>query len=337
MRKCRTVKTVQMAIKAQTGSSGIFSATFQNATQFNWIKPYCVGVDNLLTIEKGNLTLIPALWVNEQPTDTELTALQLAVAMEMISHEYELKKLIATLDFEYNPIHNVDEDTTEIYTGDGTSRNERKENGEGGSKSKNTTDDISNISYGSYQEKTDNTIGSETDTGSITNTNQYGNTAGQVTISNNVAPMDSDIFHSDTQSIDNHNADAHNDTLKQESSSTIGAREDKSVHTIDSREDINDRTIDGITSSSYSNQVIANVEGITSTSYSKHIIRKGNIGVKSSQALIVEEREIARFSIYQEIINIFTFALCNGVYTDTDSVARDIYERGEGFYDDYIL
>lgn len=331
MRKCRTIREIQQAIQKLTETSGIFGNTFKNTTKFDWILPYCEGVDNLLILEKGGLYLIPSLWTNPQPSIAELNTLGIAVRMEIIKHEYELKKLIATLDLEYNPIHNVDEDTTETYSGDGTSKNERKESGKGENKGKNTTDDILNTTYGTYQEKTNTTTGEEVDTSNVTDTNEYGRTAGQSTVSNNVAPMDSDIFHSDTQNIDNHNTDAHIDKLSQVSNNTIGAREDSSVHTVNAREDINDRVIDNVSSTSYSNSILSNIDGITTTSYSKHIVRKGNIGVTSSQQLITQEREIARFSIYQVIIDIFTFALCNGCYYDTDSVACDIYGRNEGF------
>lgn len=364
MRERRTVKEIQETIQEVTETSGIFGNTFKKTTYFQWLLPYCEGVDYILCTEKGSLFLLPTYWIPLKPNAAQISFLAVAVRNEMLKHEYELKKLIATLDLDYNPIYNVEEDTMETYIGDGTSKNERKdsgegdnttknerkENGEGGDKLKNTVKDILNTTYGTYQEKTNTTIGEETDTSNVTNTNEYGRTTGQWDTSNNVAPMDSDIFHSDTENVNNHHEDAHTDKLGQISSNTIGAREDSSVHTVNSREDINNKTIDNVSSTSYSNKIISNTdgtttysnkltsnaEGVTTNSYIKHIVRKGNIGVTSAQELIKQEREIARFSIYQEIVNIFVFALCNGCYIDTDSCARDIY-RNEGFYDDYIL
>ena len=320
--KCRTVKQIQAAIQKITETSGIFMYTFKDNEIFEWILPYCDIVDNILCIEKGSLYLISNLWINENATLSEICCLTTAVRMGILKHEYELKKLIETLDIQYNPIHNVDEDTIETYIGDGTNVGKKIENGRGDNKSKNTTDDLTHMTYGTYQEKTNTTVGEETDTGSETNTNEYGRITGQWDTSNNVAPMDSDEFHSDTENVNNHHEDAHNDTLKKETSNTIGAREDNSVHTVNAREDDSDRVIDSITSTSYSNNILTNTDNTTSTSYSKHIIRKGNIGVTSTQQLITQEREIARFSISQEIINIFVLELCNGVYKD-DCFARD--------------
>lgn len=323
MRKLRTVEEIQEAVSVKTETSGIFQSTFYNKYKLEWILPYCEGLDNILVNEYGGLYFAMRFWSDINITNEQVTKLQTALLYAILQWEYKLKKLINTLDLEYNPLYNVEEDTLETYTGDGTVKNEKKENGNGDQKSNNKTSDLNHLNYGTYQEKTNTTLGERNDSGTVTNTNDYGNTAGQYTTSNNVAPMDSDEFHSDTQNRNNHNEDAHTDTLTQISSSISGAEEDSAVHTINAREDSSNRLMDAVSSISYANNIISNTDGVTTTSYTKHIIRKGNIGVTSSQQLIEQERNIADFSIYKIILDMFVNEFCIGIYVDTDSCACD--------------
>lgn len=333
--------------------TGVFGYTFAVENPFPWIVEYLEGVDNLLIVENGSLLLNPNLWIDTNPTETQLLKLRMFVKTEIIKNAYELQKLIDTLNLEYNPIYNVEEYTTEKYIGDGIQVFNKQENGSGKNKSINEltgkeksdenthgleiTDGTTKNTYGTYTENTNHTTEARTDVTSTTYTNAYGRTAGTFTEVGNVAPMDSDIFHSNTQTINNHNEDAHTDNLNQETKNQLGAQKSNDIHTINARDDIakindqytNTSTIsrntlssqNDVNTSSYSNNIITKQDGVTTTSYAKEITRKGNIGIISAMQLIQQEREIAKISIYDMLKTIFVSNLCITCYPD--SVARD--------------
>lgn len=344
MNRIRTVEQLQQMLRNRgEGASytGIFDWTFQ--TDFDWLIPYKEVVDNLLRLENGSLQLLKRFWLLKTQKDNtghitfedEAGLVNLAEFLRdvMSSHEYELKKLIATLDLEYNPIDNVSEDTLETYVSDGT--NQSRENGSNKSaqKNNNTENEIIDSNYGAYKDTINTAYGERTDTSTTTNNNTYGSTGTHSQQSNNVAPMDSDEFHSDTQNIGYGTTDEHTDKLQQTTSTTNGAQNDNSTHSITAHTDTEDHTKDGVSTTSYSSTNMKDITGATTASYSKHILRHGNIGVTSSQELIRQEREIANFSIYERIREIFVENFCMQIYADTDSVA---YETG-GIYGDYVL
>lgn len=356
MQKHKTLEELQRLIQNKTATSpvsGIFEYVFKNQEGWEWLYPYCPTVDILLEMENGSLFLLPKFWWDYNTSDMIIRRLSKYLDAEMKKHKYELQTLIGTLDLEYNPIYNVEEDTLETYSGDGTNKSERKEQGEGSSKGKNTTDDITDTDYGAVTENTDtiygsstdttkntskNEYGSSTDSTNTTNTNVYGATSGDYTTTNGVAPMDSSEFNNATQETNKHSEKSHTDDLTQTSTITNGSktdnitqnatvtnggRTDTESRNVEARRDTIDRVVDGVSSTSYANNVLANVDGVTTTSYTKHIIRKGNIGVTSAQELIKQQREIAKFSIEEVIIAIFISVFCIGIYEDTDSIAHD--------------
>lgn len=412
MERVKTVEQLQKMLSERgegVSYTGIFDWTFQG-NDFEWITEYCKPVDNLLRLENGELQLLRRFWLKKTSKDKDghiifedeqgLTDFSVYLRDVILSHQYELQKLIATLDLEYNPIHNVDEDTSEEYTGAGTNNTHANTQEKGEITNQNTTGDIvsteygktqestntnygaqkdilnseygaqkdnTTVNYGTYQEKTNTSYGERTDTNTTTNTNEYGRTTGQWDTSNNVAPMDSDIYHSDTENVNNHHEDAHTDNLSATTTNVNGSQDDSVTHTLNAHDDttthntdahtdiethdinehtdttthtqeIHEDTTDRTTTSNgtqkHDNTNINDVNGATTTTYSKHILRKGNIGVTSTQQLINQEREIARFSICEEIRQLFVDNFCIGIYSD--GVARETYGRGD-FYDDYIL
>lgn len=341
MERIKTVEQLQKMLRNRgEGASytGIFDWTFQ--TDFDWIIPYKEIVDNLLRLENGSLQLIRRFWLRKTEIidgnivyeDVDgLTNLSEFLRDVIKSREYELQKLINTLDLEYNPIDNVFEDTTETYRGDGTNTNKENLDSRSAQKANTTDNTISDMNYGKQSEKETTQYGERVDNSEITNTNKYGATGGETQLTNNVAPMDSDIFHSDTQSRGYNNTDEHTDVLKQASTQTSGSQNDSTTRTVDTRTDTNDVTKDVVNTTSYSSGTLKNFDGVTTTSYTKNIARHGNIGVTSSQELIRQEREIAAFSIYERIRQIFVDNFCMQLYAD--SVAC---ETGE-YYGDYFL
>lgn len=307
-----TVEEMQQHLIRKTSEprTGIFNYTFRDKEDFEWIYPYCKQVDGILTLNSGDLPLINKFqkFNNSISYDAawseviEDVAFYLQIVIQ--SHEYELEKLIATLNLEYNPIYNVEEHTTEIYSGDGTSKNDTNVNHtdtNGGNESTKTE-------YGTLTENTNTTINAHTDTTSGNTNDNYGKTAGQYTTSGNVAPFDSDVFHSNTQDVNNHNEDARTDSHTTNNNINYGEQSQKDTTTTNAHTDTVTHTVDFTNTKNGT----TNQNGVTTTSYAKTIERVGNIGVMSSQNMIQQERDIARFSIVQEICNIFIINFCQG-------------------------
>lgn len=328
MREKAKVREVEEAIATVSETRGVFEYTFLNNPSFSWLYEYVGDMDSIVTAENGDLFMLPKYWVDSTPTVEQMGFISKNLTAVITEHEYELKKLINTLGLDYNPIYNVQEDTTETYRGDGTNDIKRKESGGGSSTDNTQSENNIKLSFGNTSETTNTNYGERVDNGTQADNNQYGNTAGYSSVSHNVSPMDSDIFHSNTQDIENHNEDGHSDTLNRTTSTTTGSHTDNSTHKMDAREDTTTEKGSNVTSSSYSNNANSDTNGVTTSSFTRHVLREGNIGVTSSQDLIKQEREIARFSIYKRIMDIFINSMCLGVYVDTDSVAGDIYKGG---------
>lgn len=290
--KVKTIADLQTAIQQNYPvNDGVMQFAFSkyNAGEealpsFEWLYPYCTDVDHLLYEENKSMEIVRGFRFTSGGDDMQAKTTRLKMYLQSFfrAHQYEIVTLIATTEFEYSPIDNVSEDTIETYQGNGTEK--------GGQNRK--------LGYGTDQTRTNENIGSRVDSGSSSGSQNKGKTAGQFTLSNNVAPYDDDIFHSDTQNINNHSEDASVDTTSTTTNTTQGAQENSYTTTRNAHDDTDSLNID-----------MANT-----TSYTKHIIRHGNIGVTSSQQLIESEREIAHFSICEEIRRLFASACLIQVY-----------------------
>lgn len=58
------------------------------------------------------------------------------------------------------------------------------------------------------------------------------------------------------------------------------------------------------------------IDSYTTTSYTHYFTRSGNLGVTTSQQMLMSERQVADFSIYQEIAKDIMLQLCLVVQTD---------------------
>lgn len=338
--KCRnlliTVEQLQKALKERgeaTTYTGIFDYAFRKTTDFEWLMPFVQVTDSQLQLNKATLQLLIGYRAFAPEYDSEGNITYEDTAMyERISYmlrsliranEYKLQKLIDSMSFEYNPIDNVNEDTVEtmdLDTADG-----RKTNTD--SKGLSDTDSVgsskSETKYGSMTENTNDTYGTRTDS------TVYGAQGGMENLTHNISPFDQEEFHSESHNQNYTSTDEHTDTF------SSGEELDTHLHTVNAHSDGISANTDSTNSTSYSNSILMQTDGVTATTYTKHIVRHGNIGTVSTQELISQERALADFSIYEEIINIFVKHFCNGVYSDC--VARDTWDRRCGWYDDYIL
>ena len=207
------------------------------------------------------------------------------------SNYYKYKTLIATTNFVYNPIWNVDGTVTEEMT--------RTPN-----LTTTSTDTTTTTASG-----TDTTTNSGNDktatTGSNTTTNSgQDSTQTNVLASNektsNVAPFDAENFKKLSNDTDKSNSDT-------TATTTHGLK-------VTENDDSTATTTHGLTveNSNSTNSTTENSAGTTTTGNEKIITkntRSGNIGVTSTQKLISEERDVAEFNI----IDMFLEDLFNNI------------------------
>lgn len=294
-------KVIQNSTLLKGSFDGIIEFTFKDVEKYEYIADYLTVIDKLLALENGSMDMLRQFWIKEIERtytinnekeiryvvdDEQLGLISTYLKNFMDAHEWEIKKMIGTLNFEYNPIDNVAENTTEIYRGDGTENEDAKRA----------------LTYGIHQTRTNDNYGTQTLTSSGTNTEKIGNTGGEYTTTHNVSPFDDDIFHSDTQDHNFHSEDASENSGTTSNSETRNQYEDTHTTTRNARDDKDnlDRDV------------------VTTTSYTKQIIRHGNIGVTSSQQLIQSEREIAQFSIAEYIKNLIVGVFLVHVYQSPD-------------------
>lgn len=252
--------------------------------EYNYLSPYLVNADIALKFENDTQKMLRCFWWEDVNyfEGGKLTELSEAVRLAIDAHEYELKTLIATTQFEYNPIDNVSEDTLETY------RNKGDEKG----------DEKRTLNYDTYTSNTNENLGERTDNSSTTNNNTYGKTSGGGSTNEGVSPSDSSTYNPLNQTTENHHEDSRTDNLSSTGNVTQGKQENKTTTTVNAHQDKDN----------------LDINMVTTTSYSKHIVRHGNIGVTSSQQLIESERNIAHFSIVEEIRRIVADYILIRVY-----------------------
>lgn len=184
--------------------------------------------------------------------------------------------LLETTEYEYNPIHNYDIEDTWTETGEGTNSKDTTTSGTG-----------------------------STTKGSTTNASgeQNVDTTGDTTTSK-----------SETVNTSRSAYDGIGQTMPMRLVETVSTTGSGTEHSTGSSDlDYEDTTTVSETGSS-TNSGTQNEEG-EYTNTLEHTQRKaGNIGVMATQDLILKEREIAMFSVYDVIANEFIHEFCLTVY-----------------------
>lgn len=275
-------------------------------------------VDNYLNEHFGELEVNPKYayrsssgdrFVVVKPYNFRTSVLQ-AIDSLFAANMYKYETLFNTLSLEYNPIWNVDSTETATETRDG-----REETTEHGAKTTTYTNALRNNTYthGAESETTSNpNVVTTNERGSVTETTgvQAGSQKVETTTNFNSQMNDTvdwynhdrsekvtkpyTEFHTTPTHTDITTVEEHNVSLSKQpytDSENLGAHTDT----------------EGV--GKYSDKVTKKpYEDVT------NIVRQGNIGTTTTQQMITEERELAKFSLLDEIAKDFVKALCISVY-----------------------
>lgn len=222
---------------------------------------------------------------------------------------YKYKTLLNTLSLEYNPIWNVDSEETATETRDG-----RTEATAYGAVTKTMTNASRNNQYthGAEKETTKNPQVAVTEQRGAVNTTsgiQSGNKV-ETTTNFNTQMNDTDDWYNHDRSekvtqpyTEFNNKGQHTDTI---TTPAHNVELDKDSFT-------DNETLGSHTDTEGTNQ---HTDTVTKQPYEDktHIVRQGNIGTTTTQQMITEERELAKFSLLDVIAKDFVKALCISVY-----------------------
>lgn len=273
-------------------------------------------VDNYLNEHFGDLEVNPKFayrnvnnrFIVVKPYNLRTSVIQ-AIDSIFAENMYKYETLFNTLSLEYNPIWNVDSEETATETRDG-----RTEATAYGAVTKTMTNALRTNQYthGAEKETTINPRVAVTEQRGAVNTTsgiQSGDKVETTTNFNTQMNDTADWYNHDRsekvtrpyseysnkgQHTDTITTPAHNVELDKDSftdNETLGSHTDT--------EGTNQHT-DTVTKQPYEDET--------------HIVRQGNIGTTTTQQMITEERELAKFSLLDVIVKDFVKALCISVY-----------------------
>lgn len=269
-------------------------------------------VDYFLSEHYGDLEINPKYGYITSSDDIYLDSNEMTYVLDSIFAEnlYKYQTLLNTLSLEYNPIWNVDSEETATE-----SRDERNETNTEGPETKQTTlgSQENEYSYGSAVEKTHTPEYTNTQVnGSVTTTNgiENGHIKVERTTNFNTQMNDTaDWYNHDRSEKETQPYEEYSTKGSQSNSETIGEHTltlTKVAHT-------DDETIGAKTDAESKS---GRTDTVHKDAYEDetHIIRQGNIGTTTTQQMITEERELAKFSLLDVIAKDFVKALCISVY-----------------------
>ena len=223
---------------------------------------------------------------------------------------YKYKTLLNTLSLEYNPIWNVDSEETATESRD--ERNER--NVEGPETTQTSLGKQENeYTYGSAVETTHHEeLTTTTTNGNFTTTNGIENGHNKIERTTNFNTQ-----MNDTADWYNHDR-SEKETQPYEEYTTKGAQTNTETvpeHT-DTLTKVKHSDDETIGARSNSESTSGRTDTVHKDAYEDetHIVRQGNIGTTTTQQMITEERELAKFSLLDVIAKDFIKALCISVY-----------------------
>jgi hypothetical protein len=252
---------------------------------------------------------------------TDFRAVYAKINAVLASKAYTYNKLLDTLELEYNPIWNVDSHEESIEN-----RGSRHEVNNYGAKSSTENMGGRNETYNNGQKITETTPeltkktfinGSKTDTKSLTNSGTVRDDfpVGKMTIDTklNTQMDDANTFYRHDRNERIETPYSENYTNGQQTNTETPERVTNGNGKID-----NKASQDRINKSPYKNifEDGAHSDTTNKSSYkdSISITRQGNIGVKTSQSMINEEREVAKFNLLKRICKDVVHELTLSVY-----------------------
>lgn len=273
-------------------------------------------VDNYLNEHFGDLEVNPKFayrnvnnrFIVVKPYNLRTSVIQ-AIDSIFAENMYKYETLFNTLSLEYNPIWNVDSEETATETRDG-----RTEATAYGAVTKTMTNAsrTNQYTHGAEKETTKNPQVAVTEQRGAVNTTsgiQSGNKVETTTNFNTQMNDTADWYNHDrsekvTQPYSEYsNKGQHTDTI---TTSAHNVELDKDSFT-------DNETLGSHTDTEGTNQ---HTDTVTKQPYEDetHIVRQGNIGTTTTQQMITEERELAKFSLLDVIVKDFVKALCISVY-----------------------
>ena len=239
----------------------------------------------------------------------DMSAIAEEILNVLATNLYKYKTLLATTELDYNPIWNVDSEETSTEN-----RGARQESTNHGAKTTTNTYASRNNSYTHGSEKETTKVPQITTTenkGAVQSTNgiQSGNKT--ETITNLNTQMD------DTANFYNHDKSIRETSPYSEFNNTL-ARTDSSSTSAHNIELDKDSYTDNESLGAHTDTegVGAHTDTVNKNQYqdSIHIVRQGNIGTKTSQSMIKEEREIAKFNVIKIIAKDIVKEIAFGIY-----------------------
>lgn len=268
-------------------------------------------IDYYLSEHYGDLEINPKYGYITSSDDIYLDSNDMSYVIDSIFAEnfYKYQTLLNTLSLEYNPIWNVDSEETATETRDG-----REEATAYGAVTKTMTNATRSNQYthGAEKETTKNPQVAVTEQRGAVNTTsgiQSGNKVETTTNFNTQMNDTADWYNHDRSEkvtqpyTEYNNKGQHTDTI---TTPAHNVELDKDSFT-------DNETLGSHTDTEGTNQ---HTDTVTKQPYEDvtHIVRQGNIGTKTTQSMITEERELAKFSLLDVIAKDFVKALCISVY-----------------------
>lgn len=274
-------------------------------------------VDNYLNEHFGDLEVNPKFayknvndrFIVVKPYNLRTSVIQ-AIDSIFAANMYKYETIFNTLSLEYNPIWNVDSEETATE-----SRDERNETNTEGPETTQTNlgHQQNTYTYGSAVETNHHEELTTTITnGTFTTTNGIEDGHNKVERTTNFNTQ-----MNDTTDWYNHDR-SEKETQPYEEYTTKGAQTNSETvpeHT-DTLTKVKHTDEEALGAKANSESTSGRTDTVHKDAYedATHIVRQGNIGTTTTQQMITEERELAKFSLLDVIVKDFVKALCISVY-----------------------
>lgn len=289
--------------------------TSLSGQEWEWLKPFLPASDVLIEQNNSDLQILKKYWFSGNAVEkpVQVVMLERDIINIFIANSYELKKLIETTKFEYNPLDNVNATIITKHVSQDSKKYDEKSNRDITSDADTTTDtttvhtgtDNLKDSYGEQSEiRSDNVV------------TNYGKLEKNSANTHSVSPIDTNEFFNESKDIGNETTATRTDNSDTTGSTTLEKHDDTHNRTVNLSDKVDGSVHQGVVDN---DKFAREFNDITTSSYSDSVVRVGNIGVTSSQQLIAAEREISRFSVYERIKDIFVSNFCMMLYNDSTS------------------
>lgn len=320
----KTIDQLQNSVNLNETDGGIITQAVTNTELATLLTDYLINADFELAFNHGGM-LLNRRFAYDETSAVGLAKVKSAIKYKLMSNKYNLETLLSTIGVEYNPIenYNMKEHETHNYEQEHTghedinhvigetSTTDKMDIGQR-QKTLNTQD---NESVSAQKQTTNTNIGATGNTVIDTMGNQ------SETNAHSVAPYNSSSFTPTEQDAltktgytDNHKTTV--DAQTNSSTTNTDAYTDNITHT-GSVTDASTTDTHTITSTKHANDDLRTRELQDNDTGERDLTRSGNIGVTTTQQMLVSQRELANLNMVRIICELVINAigLCN---YDTD-------------------